>query len=174
MNGSIAVSVDVLWVLVAAVLVFFMQGGFLLLEGGSVRERSAPIVAMKNVVDWAVACVTFFFFGWALMFGHSIGGIFGGDFFALSGNTKGGWVGGIGPFFLFQLAFAGTAATIVSGAIAERAGFVAYMCATFAITGIIYPIFGHWAWGNLFFSGNETFLTNLGFIDFAGSSVVHL
>ncbi len=171
--APVTASLDQLWVLVAAALVFLMQAGFLALEAGSVREKAAPITALKNVADWAICAATFFLFGWALMFGHSAGGLIGADGFSLEVSPAGGWSGGLWVHFMFQLAFAGTAATIVSGAMSERTGFVAYMVVSAVVTTLIYPMFGHWAWGNSFFAGNETLLTRIGFVDFAGSTVVH-
>ena len=163
-----------LWVMLSAALVFFMQAGFLCLESGLVRERNAEVVALKNFVDWVLTNLIFFVVGFGLMFGPSVGGILGGGFFAgigLSGTT--GPIASNEIFFLFQLAFAGTAATIVSGAIAGRASFVAYLGATAAMACVVYPVFGHWAWGNLFLADNEPWLASLGFRDFAGSTVVH-
>jgi ammonium transporter, Amt family len=164
---------DRAWVLVAAAMVFLMQAGFLCLEVGCVQPKAAVITALKNVVDWVICVVASFAFGWALMFGHTRGGLMGGDFWFLSGDTTGGHPIGLTIHHLFQVAFAGTAATIVSGALAERTGFRAYMVCSAVVTALIYPIIGHWAWGNSFFADNETFLTRLGFIDFAGSTVVH-
>lgn len=161
------------WILLSAAAVFLMQAGFLCLEVGSVRAKSANITALKNVGDWVACAAIFFFVGWPLMFGHSGTGFFGADLWSLAGNTEGGSSLGIGIHFLFQLAFAGTAATIVSGAMAERTGFLAYFICSLAVTGIIYPIAGHWAWGNSFFGSNEPFLAKMGFLDFAGSTVVH-
>ncbi len=165
--------IDRLWVLIAGALVFFMQAGFLALEAGLVRTRAAPITAMKNIGDWMVCAICFFFIGWATMFGHTAFGYLGSDGFSLSLDVSKGWPGGVWIHFLFQLAFAGTAATIVSGALAERTGFAAYMIVSAVATALIYPVFGHWAWGNSFFPDNKTLLTNIGFLDFAGSTVVH-
>lgn len=163
-----------LWVLLSAVLVFLMQAGFLCLESGLVRERNAEVVALKNFVDWVLSNLIFFTFGFGLMFGPSVGGVLGAGHFLLDGLS-----GVSGPienneiFFLFQLAFAGTAATIVSGAVAGRASFSAYVGATLIMSLCVYPVFGHWAWGSAFISTNEPWLAELGFRDFAGSTVVH-
>ncbi len=164
---------DVLWVLVAAVLVFFMQAGFKCFEVGMVREKSITSVGMKNVVDWIAGSLIFFLIGFALMFGKSKTGFFGTNLFFLDGldSSDGnpmGWV-----FFMFQLAFAGTALTIVSGAMSERTGFVSYFVGSLVVAVVIYPVFGHWVWGNAFFGDNEPWLAKLGFMDFAGSTVVH-
>jgi len=164
---------DQLWVLTAGALVFLMQAGFLCYESGMVRENHVTAVAMKNVVDWIVGTLAFFFIGFALMFGHSSGGIIGTDLFVIEGldSSGGSPLGAI--FFMFQLAFAGTALTIVSGAMSERTGFISYLVGAFFMGLVIYPVFGHWAWGTAFFSDNKPWLAQLGFMDFAGSTVVH-
>lgn len=172
--SAVSQKIDAIWVLVAATLVFLMQAGFKSLEVGMVRKKHIETVAIKNVIDWAVASLVFFVFGFGFMFGDSFAGIIGTDLFANInlGNIEGGSNLGM-IFFLFQLAFAGTALTIVSGAMSERTGFIPYMTASVFVALLIYPVFGHWAWGNLFFEGNSSWLADLGFIDFAGSSVVH-
>ncbi|MGB3617362.1 MAG: ammonium transporter [Catalinimonas sp.] len=172
-GGDLSPSLDMLWVLIAAAMVFLMQAGFLCLEVGLVRRHHTPAVAMKNLVDWTVGSVIFFGVGFALMFGESASGLFGTNLFAPSDwNVEGG--SPLGPvFFMFQLAFVGTALTIVSGSMSERTGFLPYITASVLISLVIYPLFGHWAWGNLYFSDNAAWLADLGFIDFAGSTVVH-
>jgi ammonium transporter, Amt family len=168
-----AFGLDHLWVLSAAILVFFMQAGFFALEVGFVRRHNVESVAFKNVVDYLVSALGFYLLGFGLMFGHNLGGLIGTDLFAWNGApvTGGSQLGMV--FLLFQLAFASTAVTIVSGATAERIRFTTYLVGA-AVTGvIIYPVFGHWAWGNMFFADNKTWLTELGFVDFAGSTVVH-
>lgn len=167
-------STSALWVLVAAVLVFLMQAGFLCVEAGSVRARNMATVALKNAIDWVLACLLFFAVGFGIMFGTSWGGFVGTDLFALAGMpTEGLAVDFPIFFFLFQLGFAGTAATIVSGALAGRASFVSYVFSTLVIACLVYPVFGHWVWGNLLISDNTPWLASLGFVDFAGSTVVH-
>jgi Amt family ammonium transporter len=168
-----AVRTDQLWVLVAAAMVMLMQAGFLALEVGSVRPQAAGITALKNVVDWVVCAVTFFFLGWGIMYGRSVEGIFGGDGFSLNTDGNGGNPIGIGVHFVFTLAFAGTAATIVSGAMAERTGFVPYIICSTVMTVLIYPVAGHWIWGRSFFASNDSLLASRGFVDFAGSTAVH-
>ena len=165
---------DRLWVLISAALVFFMQAGFLALEVGLVRSHSITAVGMKNAIDFIVGSLAFYMVGFALMFGHSWHGLIGTDIFFLfnlefvsDGNPLGL------TFFIFQVGFAATAITIVSGALAERIGFISYLVASAVIGLIIYPIFGHWVWGSAFFGSNQAWLADLGFIDFAGSSVVH-
>ena len=170
-----------LWVLISASLVFFMQAGFLCFEVGLARPHHAAAVAIKNIVDWGISTLAFAFIGFGLMFGTSAGGLFGTDFFALNGIGEAlitGEVGEtliIGPtFFLFQLAFAGTAITLVSGSLVERTTLLAYAGISLALGLVIYPVFGHWVWGNFVNAGNSTWLADLGFLDFAGGSVVHL
>lgn len=164
---------DILWVLVSAALVFLMQAGFKCLEVGMMRKQHSTIIGMKNVIDWAVVCLTFFIFGFGFMFGESGDGFIGWSLFALDGMSSetGNKMGPV--FFLFQLGFAAAAVTIVSGSMAERTGFVTYLCASILIGSFIYPIFGFWAWGNLFIADNKPWLAQLGFMDFAGATVVH-
>lgn len=164
---------DLLWVIIAAALVFLMQAGFKCLEVGLVRQHHITAVAMKNVIDWVISSLVFYAIGFGFMFGISNSGLIGTSlFFSPSFDVPGGSALGAG-FFMFQLAFAGTAVTIVSGAMSERTGFIPYLVASLIISMVIYPVFGHWAWGNLFFENNSAWLADLGFIDFAGSTVVH-
>lgn len=161
-------NLDLIWTTVAAALVFLMQAGFLLLEAGLVRSKNSINVAQKNIADFVIATVFFYLLGFGLMFGKTAGGFLGTDHFFF--NQLDDWSF---TFFVFQLMFCGTAATIVSGAVAERMRFSGYLAATLVISVLIYPVFGHWAWGNLLFSDNAAWLADLGFIDFAGSTVVH-
>lgn len=160
---------DHIWTMTAMVLVFMMQAGFLLLEAGMTRTKNSISVAEKNLVDFLLAMMLFYIMGFAVMFGTSHG-LFGWDnslsFFSQSDD----WTY---TFFLFQAVFAGTAGTIVSGAVAERMQFAAYVWITAIIAIFIYPVIGHWGWGNLLNGDNETFLTKMGFIDYAGSTIVH-
>jgi len=169
--------IDILWVLIAAGLVFMMQGGFLCLESGLTRSKNSINVAIKNLTDFGIAVVLYWIFGFALMFGITNGGWVGATHFLPNIGQGGAWVA---TFFLFQVMFCATAATIVSGAIAERIRFKAYIIITVIISGLIYPLFGHWAWGGAYIgaSGPDNiveagWLAERGFIDFAGSSVVH-
>ena len=160
---------DNLWLITSALLVFVMQAGFLCLESGRIRSKNSINVAAKNIADFALAVVTFWMIGFGLMFGSSVSGLFGTtQFFFDSHNSM--WVI---SFFIFQLMFCGTATTIMSGAVAERMSFNGYLISALILSALIYPISGHWAWGNLVDENNLGWLQSLGFIDFAGSMVVH-
>ncbi|MBI9070007.1 MAG: ammonium transporter [Melioribacteraceae bacterium] len=161
---------DFLWTLIAACMVFFMQAGFALVETGLTRAKNAVNIIMKNLMDFSIGSLVFWLIGFGLMFGTTTTGWFGTDGFALSDFAKEGdpW---LYVFWIFQAVFAATAATIVSGAAAERTKFVSYLVYSVIISALIYPIFGSWAWGSLY-HGNG-WLEGLGFIDFAGSTVVH-
>lgn len=159
-----------LWTLVAACLVFFMQAGFAMVEAGFTRAKNAINIMMKNLMDFSIGSIAFWAVGFAIMFGASQTGWFGTTGFFLSDFTPDGdpW---ILAFWMFQAVFAATAATIVSGAMAERTKFSGYILYSIFISGLIYPVFGSWAWGSLFNGGG--WLEGFGFIDFAGSTVVH-
>ncbi len=162
-------NINIVWTCVAAFLVFFMQAGFAMVEAGFTRAKNTVNIMMKNLMDFSVGTVSFFLIGFGLMFGAS-NGLFGTTHFALIGTDVMGadwnWT-----FLIFQTVFAGTAATIVSGAMAERTKFVGYLTYSVFICAIIYPVFGSWAWGGLLDGGG--WLEGLGFQDFAGSTVVH-
>jgi len=164
-------TLNAIWVLVAAILVIFMNAGFGMLETGFCRQKNAVNILSKNLIVFALATIAFWFLGFSFMFGQGNPFIGLGGFF-LSGESA---TYGLDPFpeglpisvfFLFQAAFAGTAATIVSGAVAERIKFVDFLVFSILLTGIAYPITGHWVWGG-------GWLGELGFADFAGSTVVH-
>ena len=170
LEAVLQANLDTFWLLICAILVFLMQAGFMCLESGLSRAKSSINVALKNVTDFGISVATFWAFGFALMYGTSVSGLFGSKFFFFT--TK---VAGYQSFFVFQAMFVATAATIVSGAVAERLKFFSYVIITFITSGIIYPIVGHWVW-SLNFSNPDIktgWLGKLGFIDFAGSSVVH-
>lgn len=162
-------NIDMLWLLIAAALVFMMQTGFTSFETGLIRAKNSINVAFKNISDFIIAVLAFWMVGFALMFGDSASGWVGqSGFFLQSISTPKEYA-----FFIFQLVFAGTAATIVSGAVAERMRFKGYLLTSFVITALIYPISGHWAWGEALSGGQQGWLAQLGFIDFAGATVVH-
>ncbi len=163
-------NLDFVWTLVAAFLVFFMQAGFAMVESGFTRAKNAVNIMMKNLMDFSVGSIAYLALGFGIMFGASSTGWFGTDGFFLSDFSKDAdkWVY---AFWMFQVVFAATAATIVSGAMAERTKFSAYLVYSAVISALIYPVFGSWAWGSLY-HGNG-WLEKLGFIDFAGSTVVH-
>lgn len=157
---EIKLVLDTIWVLIATALVFFMQAGFAMVETGFTRSKNAGNIIMKNLMDFSVGSLMFWVIGYGLMYGESLGGIIGKpDFFYM--NAADGYTS-----LIFQTVFCATAATIVSGAMAERTKFVAYLVYSFFITVIIYPVGGHWIWGG-------GWLSELGFHDFAGSTVVH-
>jgi Amt family ammonium transporter len=165
---EVQLNINIVWTCIAAFLVFFMQAGFAMVEAGFTRAKNAVNILMKNLMDFSVGTLAFFLIGFGLMFGKT-NGLFGTTLFGLSGVEPGSdwnWT-----FLIFQTVFAATAATIVSGAMAERTKFVGYLVYSFFITLFIYPIFGSWAWGGLLDGGG--WLENLGFLDFAGSTVVH-
>lgn len=161
---------DTLWTLLAAILVFFMQAGFAMVEAGFTRAKNACNILMKNLMDFSFGSISYWAIGFAVMFGA--GNLFfgtSGFFLRDSGNTFASlnWTKiPLEAKYLFQLVFAATAATIVSGAMAERTRFLAYVIYSIIISAFIYPVVGHWIWGG-------GWLANLGFWDFAGSTVVH-
>ncbi|OJF93604.1 ammonium transporter [Alkalibacterium sp. 20] len=158
-------SVDTLWVLIGTVLVFFMQAGFASLETGLTQSKNSGNIIMKNVMDFVTGSLLYWFIGFGIMFGPSIGGIIGSPDFFVQGIYDTTIPGPV--FLMFQTVFAATAATIVSGAMAERTKFSSYLIYTVVISGLIYPISGHWIWGG-------GWLAELGFVDFAGSVAVHM
>jgi len=166
---------NILWTCLAAFLVFFMQAGFAMVESGFTRAKNVCNIIMKNLMDVSIGSIVFWMFGFGLMFGVT-NGIVGTNFFFFDGSSDlaketGNSVGFNWAFLLFQTVFCATAATIVSGAVAERTKFTAYLVYSLLICGFIYPIFGSWAWGSLY--AGEGWLEKIGFLDFAGSTVVH-
>jgi len=156
---------DYVWTLVAAMFVFFMQAGFAMVEAGFTRAKNAVNIMMKNLMDFSMGSIAYWAVGFGLMFGVSKTGFFGTSGFFLS-DFKVGGDPRVLAFWMFQVVFAATAATIVSGAMAERTKFSGYLIYSVVVSGLIYPIFGSWAWGSLF--NGSGWLEGLGFIDFAG------
>ncbi len=161
--NALATSMDVGWTLIAAALVFFMQAGFAMVETGFTRAKNAGNIIMKNLMDFSLGTPIFWLVGFGIMFG-SMNGFFGGFDFLADGVVGEGynWT-----TLIFQTVFCATAATIVSGSMAERTKFSAYCIYSMIISAIIYPISGHWIWGG-------GWLAELGFHDFAGSTAVHM
>ncbi|MDE0468940.1 MAG: ammonium transporter [Candidatus Poribacteria bacterium] len=170
---------DTLWVLVAAFLVFFMQAGFAMVESGFTRAKNAVNILMKNLMDFSMGSVAYWAIGFAIMFGAGNAFMGTSGWFVPSESLAEGAATDTSVFsalewssvptyaaWLFQLVFAATAATIVSGAMAERTQFKSYLIYSIFITGIIYPVVGHWVWGG-------GWLADVGMSDFAGSTVVH-
>jgi Amt family ammonium transporter len=170
LDAILQANLDTFWLLICAILVFLMQAGFMCLESGLSRSKNSINVALKNVTDFGIAVVIFWAFGFALMYGTSVSGLFGNKFFFFT--TK---VAGYQTYFVFQAMFVATAATIISGAVAERLKFFSYVIITFFASGFFYPIVGHWSWAFNFEDPTEKFgwLGKLGYLDFAGASVVH-
>jgi len=160
-------ALDYVWVLVCAALVFLMQGGFAMVETGLCRAKNAINLMMKNLMDFSIGSLVFFAVGFAFMFGTDKG-----DFIGSSGWFLGGDSYDVGTYllFIFQVVFAATAATIVSGAVAERLKIRAYFIYAIFICAVIYPIYGHWVWGGGWLSQLDY---GVGHVDFAGSGVVH-
>jgi ammonium transporter, Amt family len=175
------VGLDTAWVMIAAMLVIFMNAGFCMLEAGMCRQKNAVNVLAKNLIVFALSTIAFWAIGFGLMFSNGNDFIGSGGFFlsgadnspAMGNEYKGifsslNWTGvPLAAKFFFQLAFAGTAATIVSGAVAERIKFIDFLIFSLLFVGIAYPITGHWIWGG-------GWLAKAGFYDFAGSTVVHV
>jgi len=156
-----------MWVLIASVLVFLMHAGFAMVEVGFTQSKNAVNIIMKNFVTVSIGVLSFFFVGYGVMYGTDVAGIIGTDMFALVNTPM--EISGItfDVFFFFQAIFAATCATIVSGAVAERTKFTAYIIFVFVAVMLIYPLIGHWIWGGGFLA------EKLGFMDFAGGTVVH-
>lgn len=159
---------NIVWVMLGSILVFFMQAGFAMVETGFTRAKNASNIIMKNVLDFVIGSIVFYLIGFALMFGDSIGGIFGSSGFLSPEKMGLSIFADLTPpvFIFFQTVFCATSATIVSGAVAERTKFLPYLIFSAVISMVIYPVVGHWIWGG-------GWLSKLGFVDFAGSTVVH-
>ncbi|MBS3821687.1 MAG: ammonium transporter [Planctomycetes bacterium] len=166
-NLATEVGVDTLWVTIAAMLVFFMQAGFGMVEAGFIRSKNAVNILTKNFIDYCSASLMFFLVGYAFMFGDGNGFIGWSGWMLLDVDPLVGTVQ-TRAFWFFQAAFCGAAATIVAGGMAGRMKFGAYLMYTVAISGLVYPIVGHWIWQT-----DQGWLAQMGFSDFAGSTVVH-
>lgn len=170
--NSLQATLDNVWVLIAAALVIFMQAGFALVEAGLTRAKNVSNIMMKNMMDFCLGALAFFAVGFAIAFGGDMSGIgkyFGGHGWFLGEGSF--TYGNLSPFtfFVFQVAFAATAATIVSGAMAERTQFKSYAIYSVVISAFIYPIVVRWQWG-----GGWLYQLSTPFHDFAGSSIVHM
>jgi ammonium transporter, Amt family len=180
-TAELKVGIDTMWVMIAGMLVFFMNAGFCMLETGFCRQKNAVNVLAKNLIVFALSTIAFWILGFGLMFGNGNGFLGGEGLFLITGADNSpamgdayqgaysslSWTGvPLLAKFFFQLVFAGTAATIVSGAVAERIKFVSFLIFSILLVGVAYPITGHWIWGGGWLAG-------AGFFDFAGSTVVH-
>ena len=159
---DVSLALDMIWLIFAASLVFLMQAGFAMVETGLTRAKNASNILMKNLMDFSVGALAYWAVGWALMYGTSGGGFIGTDQFFIAGADS-----ELYRDWMFQVVFAATAATIVSGAMAERTKFTGYLLYSVVISAVIYPVSGHWIWGD------GGWLAEAGFHDFAGSTVVH-
>ena len=157
------------WIIIAAFLVFFMQAGFLLVEAGEVRAKNSISVAQKNISDMLICVGAYSLCGFGIMYGVSLGGVLGIGGVKEALVQTGNWP----QLLIFNLAFCSVVATIVSGAIAERMQILGYFISTLIIAMIVYPVFGHWVWGNSIITSNQAFLGNLGFVDHAGGVAIH-
>ena len=168
---QVQINLNIVWTIVGGILVFAMQAGFAMVETGMTRAKNAANIMMKNMLDFGLGSIAFYLIGAAFMFGKTAYGIIGTDGWFMSslhGAADWDWT-----FMFFQTMFAATSATIVSGAVAERTKFSAYLVYSVIVSAFIYPISGKWAWGSLFNTEAAGWLGNLGFTDFAGSNVVH-
>lgn len=164
---SVAFSLDMIWLFLGAILVFIMQAGFALVEIGLTRAKNGVNITMKNVIDFCFGAIAYWALGWGLMYGSDAGGFIGSDQFFFSPMTLNEETGDFYKRWFFQVVFAATASTIVSGAMAERTKFVSYLIYSIVISALIYPVQGHWIWSE------NGWLAQLGFHDFAGSTAVH-
>jgi len=158
-----------LWLLVCSALVFVMQPGFMCLESGLTRSKNNINVAIKNFADFSLSTLIFWTFGYGLMFGASMNTVIGTNQFLASPETD----AALAAFMVFQTLFCSTAATIVSGAVAERMKFGGYVLITALMAGVVYPMFGHWTWNGIETGTLNGWLGRMGFVDFAGATVVH-
>lgn len=173
-TSELAVAMNTFFLLICAALVFFMQAGFAMLTAGLTRSKNTTNILFKNMMDFVMCSLAFWAIGWGLAYGTSAGGFIGTDQFFLGNVTEEGSVPALASWF-FQVVFAGTAATIVAGSMAERTKFTSYLIYSFIISLFIYPVVVHWIWSGAgwlnHYAGNTE--GNWGFTDFAGSTVVH-
>ncbi len=167
-------NINYVWIIISAAMVFFMQAGFVMLEIGACRAKNTINIVMKSFLDFCICALVFLFIGFPVMFGTSWHGLIGTDGFdlaSLPGDHR------VYVFWFFQVGFAGVSCTILSGAVAERTKFMGYLLYCALFTAIIYPVIGHWVWGSFGgafgIGGSKGWLEELGFIDYAGSTVVH-
>jgi Amt family ammonium transporter len=164
---TVANGLNTIWVVLAAAMIVFMEGGFSLLEAGLIRTKNAVNVTMKIFVDLTFGALAFYLLGFGLMFGGNWHGIIGNDIFHATTHTVAPNGLPISAYVLFQIAFAMAVASIISGAVAERMKFSTYIATILVVCGIVYPVSGHWIWGT------GGWLANLGMKDFAGSAAIH-
>ena len=164
--ANVGFSLDVLWLFLGAILVFIMQAGFALVETGLSRAKNATNITMKNVMDFCIGAIAYWMIGWGIMYGKDALGLIGTTEFFHGPMDLTTESAGFYRNWFFQVVFAATASTIVSGAMAERTQFKSYLIYTCFISAVVYPVSGHWVWGG-------GWLSKLGFHDFAGSTVVH-
>jgi ammonium transporter, Amt family len=167
MNAGPTVALNTIWVVLAAAMVLFMEGGFSLLEAGLVRTKNAVNVTMKIFVDLTIGVLAFFLVGFGILFGKDHGGLMSFDFWGASQHLSLHMDLPLSAYILFQTGFAIAAVSIISGAVAERMSFKAYIIIALFVTSILYPISGHWIWNA------DGWLAQLGMKDFAGSAVIH-
>jgi len=160
---------DIIWIIIASAFVLLMQAGFICLETGMVRSKNSINVAIKNLMDLCLCSAIFWSVGYGIMFGSSMNGLIGTDHFFFDANYPPKTL----AFFVFQMMFCGTAITIISGAVAERMSFSGYMLVSALTSILIYPVIGHWTWSGVLDGKLTGWLGKAGFIDFAGSTVVH-
>jgi len=181
--GGLQTDLDTQWLMIGAILVFFMQTGFAMLEVGSVSVKNTKNILIKNIFDAAIGAMCWWVFGFAFAMGSSGGGFIGTSGFLMAGDMfwtdDSGWNAYSYGIWLFQWAFAATAATIVSGAVAERVAFSGYIVYSIVLTSFIYPIVVHWGWNTegwatAWSSDEDLLFMGCGVIDFAGSGVVHM
>jgi Amt family ammonium transporter len=167
MNAGTDMALNTIWVIIAAAMVLFMEGGFSLLEAGLVRTKNAVNVTMKIFVDLTVGVLTFFLIGFGIMFGKDFAGLISFDFWGASQNLHIAFNLPLSAYVLFQIGFAIAVISIISGAVAERMSFKAYILIAVFVAGILYPISGHWVWNP------DGWLAQMGMKDFAGSTAIH-